>query len=135
MPSNNPTSVTLDVRNSAASGEGWINATGSNGQPYSYRYSGGNQPANNGNVSYGVGGGNAAITLTLAADARYQIQGINFVNDPQGQLSTHGNANTMRVINDSCSGALEAQYKVTVLDTTANATVPCDPMVFNVPTR
>ena len=133
MPANNPTNVTLDVRNFASNGGGWTNVAASNGATYSYLYTGGNQPGNNGAVSYGVGGGNAAITLTLAADPRYQIQGITFVNDPQNQLSTHGNANTTRVINDNCSGELNAQYKVTVLDKTANATVPCDPPITNVP--
>ena len=134
MP-NNPTTTTLDVRNSASNGGGWTNVQAANGATYSYLYTGGNQPGNNGAVHFGVGGGNAAITLNLTADARYQISSIGFQNDPNNQLSTHGNANNTRVINDSCSGELDGKYTVTVLDTTANTTVPCDPEIKNVPAK
>ena len=133
MP-NNPTSTTLDVRNVASNGgDGYTNVQAANGATYSYRYTGGNQPGNNGSVQYGIGGGNAAITLHLTSDPRYQISSIGFQNDPNNQLSTHGNANTMRVINDSCSGPLDGKYTVTVLDTSANTTIPCDPTIKNVP--
>lgn len=137
MP-NNPTSVTLDVRNSSTNGDGWTNVT-VNGAPYSYKYVGGNRPGNDGSVQYGIGGGNAAITLNFASttDARYQFVGdaVNFQNDPNGQLSTHGNASRTRVINDSCNGALDGSYKVNVTDTgtSPNNLIPCDPIIKNVP--
>ncbi len=133
MRANNPTSVALDIRNSAASGGGWTNVVASNGATYSYLYVGGNRPENNGAVTCGVGGGNAAITLNLTSDPRYRIQSVTFVDDPASQLSTHGNAPTMRVINDNCRAELDAQYKVTVLDNTANATIDCDPAITNRP--
>lgn len=111
MPANNPTRVSLDVRDFASNGNGWTTVTASNGAPYSYQYTGGNQPDNNGAVTYGVGGGNAAITVNLVADARYQIHGaIGFANDPAQQLSTQGNAPRTRVVNDKCNAALSAQY-------------------------
>jgi len=130
--SNNPTNVSLDVRNFSSSDPGWVNVTGSNGQPYSYAYSGGNN-GNNGNLQFSIGGGNAATTVSLVADQRYQFQGdVTFVNDPDGQLTSQGNAPRNRVVNDRCSAALpNGQYKITVLDTTANATVPCDPVIIN----
>lgn len=138
MP-NNPTSVTLDVRNSSSSGDGWTNVT-VNGAPYSYKYVGGNRPGNDGSVQYGVGGGNAAVTLNFASttDTRYQLIGddaIHFNNDTNGQLSKHGNASRTRVINDSCTGALDGSYKVNVTDTgtSPNNLIPCDPIIKNVP--
>lgn len=138
MP-NNPTSVTLDVRNSASNGGGWINVNAANGAPYSYLYTGGNQPDNNGTTILGIGGGNAAITLGFASttDARYQFNGsaITFQNDPNSQLSTQGNANRTRVINDRCSAELDGSFKVVVTDTTANTTIACDPAVKNQPMR
>ncbi|HEX2595926.1 MAG TPA: hypothetical protein VHL61_05650 [Luteimonas sp.] len=141
MPNtNNPTSVTLDVRNSSTNGGGWVNVNAANGAPYSYLYTGGNQPANDGSSNFGVGNGNAAITLGFASttDARYQFVGtsvITFQNDPNSQLSTHGNATRTRVVNDSCTGALDGSFKVLVTDTTANTTIQCDPVVKNVPMK
>lgn len=134
MPTNNPTSVFLDVRNSAGNGGGWTDVQASNGQTYSYKYTGGNN-SGDGSVVYSVGGGNAAVTLVFAetADARYQFDGIAFIGDNADQLAAHGNAPRTRVINDRCSAAIDAQYKVTVRDTTANATIPCDPMIKNKP--
>lgn len=135
MPTNNPTSVILDVRNSAGNGDSWTNVVASNGQTYSYKYSGGNQSTNNGSVEYAVGSGHAAITLAFATatDARYRFDGVTFVNDNANQLTAQGNAPRTRVINDRCDAAIDAQYKVTVLDTAANATIPCDPMIRNKP--
>lgn len=132
MPGNNPTNASLDVRNSSTNGDGWTNVNGSNGAPYSYKYSGGNN-GDNGAVSFNVGGGNAATTLTLVADPRYSIQSVSFSGDTAQQLSTHGNAPRNRVINDSCTAPIDAQYKVMVLDSVANATVACDPPIRNIP--
>jgi hypothetical protein len=41
--------VTLDCRNFSTNGDGYTNVTGSNGQPYSYKYTGGTD--GNGNVT------------------------------------------------------------------------------------
>jgi len=132
MPGNNPTNASLDVRDSSTNGDGWTNVNGSNGAPYSYKYSGGNV-SNDGALSFSVGGGHAATTFTLVADHRYSIQSVSFSGDDAQQLSVQGNAPRNRVINDSCTAPLDAQYKVTVFDQTANATVACDPPVRNVP--
>jgi hypothetical protein len=138
MP-NNPTSVTLDVSNSASNGGGWTNVVAANGATYSYLYAGGNQAGNNGALLFGIGGGNAATTLSFATntDARYQFgeNAISFVNDSNNQLSTHGNAPRTRVINDSCTAALDGSYKALVTDTTANTTIQCDPTIKNQPAR
>lgn len=133
MPANNPTNVSLDIRNFPGDSDGWINVVASNGATYSYRYAGGNQ-ANDGSIVYAVGGGHAATTLVFAtADRRYEFADITFVNDDAHQLTAQGNAPRTRVINDRCDAAIDAQYKVTVQDTTANATIPCDPMIRNRP--
>jgi len=132
MPGNNPTNASLDVRDSSTNGGGWTNVTGSNGAPYSFRYTGGNN-GDDGSIHFAVGGGHAAATLTLAADPRYSIQSVSFPGDNAQQLSTQGNAPRNRVINDRCNEAIDAQYKVTVFDSVANATVPCDPPIRNIP--
>lgn len=131
--SNNPNAVSLDVRNFSTSGDGWTNVNAANGQPYSYKYTGGDSNSNNGQVTFMVNGGQAAITVNLIADARYQFVGgcISFVNDPNNQLSTAGNAPRTRVVNGKCSAALNGQYKALVTDTTANTTIQCDPIVIN----
>ncbi len=131
--SNNPNSVSLDVRNSATNGDGWTNVSAANHQPYSYKYTGGNANSNNGNVTYAVGNGQAAITLNLVADSRYKFVDdcITFVNDHNDQLSTSGKAPRTRVVNDKCTAALDGQYKALVTDTTANTTIQCDPRIIN----
>jgi hypothetical protein len=136
MP-NNPTSTTLDVRNSESNGGGWTNVQAANGATYSYLYTGGNQPGNNGSLLFGIGSGNAAITLGFASttDTRYAFDSISFVNDPNQQLSTQGNAPRTRVINDKCTADLDGSYKVLVMDNTANTTIPCDPVIQNQPAR
>jgi hypothetical protein len=133
MPSNNPTNAALDVRDTASNGDGWTNVVASNGATYSYKYVGGNQPANNGSILYSVGGGNAATTLVFATttDTRYQFASITFTDDNAEQLSPHGEAERTRVIKDRCTAAIDAQYHVLVLDTQVNATIPCDPMIKN----
>jgi hypothetical protein len=133
MPDNNPTNAMLDVRDTATKGDGWTNVKASNGATYSYKYAGGNQPANNGSILYSVGRGNAAITLGFAdtTDDRYEFASVSFTDDNAKQLSTEGNAPRIRIINDKCSEAIDAQYHVQVLDTTTEATIPCDPMIKN----
>jgi len=61
------------------------------------------------------------------------VEGDRLARRGAQQLSVQGNAPRSRVINDSCTGPLDAQYKVTVLDQVANATVPCDPPIRNIP--
>ena len=137
---NNPTSATLNIRDSASKETGWTDVKASNGAIYSYQYTGGNQPANNGSILNTVGGGHAATTLRLANtdDARYEFASISFTGDNAEQLSTdaaqltpEGNASQTRVIKDKCTAVIEAHYHVQVLDTKVNATIPCDPMIKN----
>lgn len=128
----NPHGVSLDVRDSPANGDGWTNTTASNGATYSYKYTGGDPDTNNGKVTCTVGSGNVPINLNLAADQRYQIDSIGFTGDNAGQLSTQGNAPRSRVINDRNTAAINANYKVNVIDTgNGNVTVPCDPPIIN----
>lgn len=130
----NPNGVSLDIRNSASNGDGWTNTTASNGQIYSYKYTGGDPSTDNGKVTCTIGSGNAAITLTLIAASQYQIGTITFTGDNASdpQLSTQGNAAGTRVINDKNTVAINANYKVNVTDTgNNNVTVPCDPMIIN----
>lgn len=130
---NKPTSATLDIRDSANNGDGWTEVTASNGATYSYQYTGGNQHANNGSILNALGGGHAATTLGFAktADARYEFDHITFTGDKAEQLRTEGNASKTRVIHDTCTAEIDAQYHVLVRDTEADAILLCDPMIKN----
>jgi hypothetical protein len=128
----NPNGVSLDIRNSPSSGDGWTNTTASNGAIYSYKYTGGDTDSNNGKVTCTIGNGNASINLSLVADSRYEIDSVGFTGDDADQLTTHGNAKRSRVINDKNTSVINANYKVNVIDTgNGNATVPCDPPILN----
>lgn len=127
-----PVNVSLDVRNFSSNGDGYTNVNGSNGRPYSYKFTGGNKSSNNGDVSVVKGGGQAAINVQVGTDARYSITDINF-NPRDSQFSWHGGGNAaVAVIVDTAVAVASVKYTVTVTDSTANCTVPCDPMIQNV---
>jgi hypothetical protein len=127
----NPHEISLDVRNFPAT-EGWKNTQASNGQAYSYKYTGGDPDTNDGTLIFTIGNGNAAVNLNLIADARYNIDNVSFTGDNANQLTARGNAPGSRVINDQNTEVLNASYKVTVMDTGNNdVTIPCDPPIIN----
>jgi hypothetical protein len=128
-----PVNVSLDVRNFSSNGDGYKNVNGSNGQPYSYKFTGGNTSSNNGNVSVVKGGGQAAINVQVGSDPRYSITNITF-NPQDTQFSWHaGGHAAVAVIVDTAVEVASVKYSVTVTDSTANCTVPCDPVIQNVP--
>ena len=127
MPSTN---ATLDVRNFPSNGsDGYTNTTASNNAIYSYKYSGGTD--NLGGMDVKVGQGVATLNLSLDSDQRYSIEGVNFSDDPYNQLTWRGNAPTTGVITDANTEVENAHYSVTVADSTADCTFPCDPMIDN----
>ena len=127
MPSN--ASVSLDVRNFPSNGsDGYTNTTASNNAIYSYCYTGG---THGGDVTF-QGRGQVTLTVHLNSDPRYQINTVGFVNDTNNQLSLQPeNSPTTAVIKDINTVVQDAAYKVTVSDTTANCTIPCDPQINN----
>jgi hypothetical protein len=135
MSTNNPKDVELDVAPGTRNDDGWTPTTGSNGQQYSYRYSGGDSTSARGAISFSVGGGAGVVNLTLVPRERFQFNGscITFQDDPLGQLSARGNAPRTRIIDDRCTAQLDARYKVEVTDTTVSGTIPCDPPIRNNP--
>ena len=129
MPGN-PT-ITLDVRNFAASpGDGYTNTTSSINTTYSYKYSGGD--SNGGNVTF-TSRGRVTIVVQLQSDPRYTINTVGFTGDTNNQLSLVSNphAQTTATIQNLNSVVQTANYKVTVSDSTANCTFPCDPQIIN----
>lgn len=128
MPGN--ASVSLDVRNFASNGsDGYTDTTASNNATYSYRYTGGSD--NGGDVNF-HGRGRVTLTVQLQSDPRYQISSVGFTGDTNNQLTWLAqNAPTTAVIQDLNTVVQNANYKITVSDTTANCTVPCDPQINN----
>lgn len=126
------TNASLDVRNFPSNGsDGYTNTTASNNAIYSYKYSGGSDGA--GGLETRVGSGVATLGLNLDADNRYSIDGVDFTDDPQHQLTWRGNAPNAGVITDANTEVETAHYSVTVADATANCTLPCDPQISNEP--
>lgn len=122
--------ISLDVHNHASSGsDGYINTIASDNAVYSYKYSGGT--GNGGDVSF-TSRGRVNITVKLTHGTRYQIGDVSFANDTNHQLSwLNQNAPYDAVIQNENNVVQTADYKVTVNDSTANCTVPCDPQIIN----
>ncbi len=123
--------ITLDVRNFASSGsDGYTNTTASNGKTYSYKYSGGT--GKGGDATFTRSDGHkVTVVLHLQSDSRYSIDSVAFPVDPNNQLSRKNAAPTTATIQDENTVVQTATYKVTVKDSTANATLPCDPQIIN----
>jgi hypothetical protein len=124
-----PVTVRLDVRN-YPSEPPWHNVTSSNGQTYSYHYEGGSD--GEGDVVF-QGRGAETITIELECDPRYQISACTFTDNPDQQLSSPTPLPARAiVIQDANSKPMsDAYYSVTVTDTVATCTLPCDPYVSN----
>jgi len=127
-----PNSVNLDVRNTATGpAPGYTQVTASNGAAYYYKYTGGSD--GNGNVTVKVGTGQAAITVTVGSDPRYSITNITF-NPTTSGFTWHGGGSAhVGVIVDPANVVEDVKYTCIVTDSTANCTIPCDPVIHNVP--
>ena len=125
--------VDLDIRYVRAEpGDGFTDAGHINGRDYCYKYTGGDDGA--GKLSHVVNHGEATITVHLIADPRYKISDIHFVNDhaTEPQLSKRGRADRSHVFHNKNTREMNAQYKITVIDTgNGNASIPCDPPIIN----
>jgi len=126
--------VTLKIKPGATSGGGWQNTVASNGQTYSFKYTGGEN--DNGGLKTKVGDGAASIALSVDTDNRYAINNVTFTADAYNQLTWRPTAgsNASGAILDANTEAENADYAVLVIDAQANgATIPCDPMIQNEP--
>jgi hypothetical protein len=125
--------VDLDIRYVRAEpGDGFTDAGTINGRTYCYKYTGGDDGA--GKLSHVVNQGEARITVSLIADPRYRIGGIHFTGDhaTEPQLSKLNRADRAHVFHNRNTRAINAQYKVTVIDTgNGNASILCDPPIIN----
>jgi len=127
MPGN-PT-IDLYVQDHGSNGsDGYTDTTASNGNTYSYRYTGGS--GNGGDLTFTQRGA-VTIVLQLKGDRRYTISNVSFPSDPNNQLSWVSNSPTTGVIHNKNDAVQVAEYKVTVSDSAANCTVPCDPQIIN----
>ncbi len=94
-----------------------------------YVFSGGNQ--GNGNVTYSVGGGQAAITIDLVAPRGYSIASIDFdgtgVDNVRYNITQNGGG---AVIIDTCNTPATVDYTVNVT-TSGGGSIPCHPRIVN----
>ena len=124
--------VTLKVKPGATHGNGWHHVTASNGQMYSFKYSGGYQ--DKGGLKTKVGDGAASIDVHVDTDQRYSIDQVHFTDDAYHQLSWVPESASSGVITDVNTQSEDADYAVIVADAQAGgATIPCDPMIQNEP--
>jgi len=132
----NTPQISLDIRLTGSSDPGWKNVKVANGSTYGYRYTGGDDNA--GGLVQTVnpsGNGRDTAPLQLVADNRYQIAGINFLDDPLNQLSWNGSSGRAGSIVDLNTQVETAEYTVIVSDTQAgNVLIVCDPPIRNQPT-
>jgi hypothetical protein len=124
-------SVNLNVQPGANNGRGWVNVLATNGQPYSFKYSGGKN--DNGGLETMVGDGIATINVNLQGNRnRYSILDVSFSGDDYNQLSrTYSGQNA--TITDINTVAETADYAVVVEDSNVHTTIICDPMIKNDP--
>lgn len=129
------TNVNLDVRNFPSNGsDGYTNTTASNNAIYSYLYRGGSD--GHGNIEEIADSISGTITVGIQSDPRYRISTVVFSGDVEHQLSWQpGDSPTSAVITDSDTETGEGTFCVSVSDTTANCTFPCDPQIRNVPPK
>ena len=126
-------SVTLNIRPGSTPGQGWVNVTASNGQPYQYKYQGGHN--NTGGLQTKVGDGTATINLNLSTDQRYTLGNVTFADDTYNQLTWAVNPDfASGTITDVNTQVENAYYQTLVYDAQGgNASIPCDPMIGNDP--
>lgn len=127
------TNVSLDVRNFRSSGsDGYIDTVASNGATYSYLYGGGSD--GRGNIEETADGVSGTITVNLQSDPRYRISGVVFTGDVEHQLSWQPGASPVSaVITDTDTETGSGRYCVSVSDSSAGCTIPCDPEIVNKP--
>ncbi len=113
-------------------GSGWTSVQASNGQTYSYHYSGGTD--GQGAADFPVGSGPQQVQINLICDARYQIQSVTLEGAASHDFSVTGGSDPRsRTINDTDTDVDSVEYSVLVLDTVAKCTIPCDPQIRNQP--
>ncbi|GAA0856075.1 hypothetical protein [Aliiglaciecola litoralis] len=125
-------SVTLDVQKSASVvGSKYINVQATNGQEYSFRYTGGSD--GDGGITEIIGSGPSNITVTVSGFPRYEVSDIQFDNNDHNDLSHRVSADKSSVvITDTDVDPLNGYYKVLIKDTSApQALLWCDPPIKN----
>jgi hypothetical protein len=122
-------SVTLKLK--PGTKKGWQHVNASNGQPYSFKYTGGHE--DRGGLKTRIGDGEATINVSLDTGNRYGISDVTFQYDTNNQLSRTYTTDTA-AITDVNTIVETADYCVVVQDANAgNATIVCDPMISNDP--
>lgn len=132
MPNATP-QINLDIRDWAQNQPGWTNVVASNGETYSYCYTGGGDGA--GGLVQTVGPARDTAPLRVNADPRYKLSSTNpcvFSGDSHNQLTWNGNSPYAGSIVDANSAVEEAKYTINITDAgNGDCNIPCDPRIIN----
>jgi hypothetical protein len=128
MPNNN---AQLDVRNFQTNAPNWSNVQATNGQWYSYSYTGGTD--DHGGYETRTNSGTQTINVQVVADPRYDVTDVRFIDDDFHQLTWRGSSPKAFVITDANTHDTSSHYCVLITDTQAGAEIACDPMIKNDP--
>lgn len=122
--------VSLDCRNfKTTNDDTYTNVKGSNNKWYSFKYTGGTD--NKGNVTV-TKGNPTDVVVTIHADSRYDVSDTDVTNDPKGDISKSKSQKSATFADSASDEEHGIYYKVTVLDTVANATFDADPRIDNI---
>ena len=122
-----PIDARLDIRNRAMpEGSGWANVTASNGQTYSYHYTGGSD--GKGNVT--VTQADQEIVIDLICDPRYHVDGVD-LQDPKGDITPSHTTRRVTLTDSNADKNYDVYYAIDINDTSASCTFRCDPEIHN----
>lgn len=133
-PPNTPKRVILNVGRQASDAPptGWTSVTASDGTRYCYQYSGGDEAQSQGKATFTVNLGEGDIDLQLSSLPQFQIDGVNFSNDPGNNLTWQPSSSRAGRIIDSAITVETPGYCVQIKDTgNGGITFPCDPQITN----
>ena len=126
--------VILDISDSPPADDGWTPVNASDGNRYSYRFSGGTHPHRNGHITHPVDEVTKTVTLKLhkRLKDRYMFDRPVFIFDDDNQLSWHHVTKHSAKFDNKCLKEMDAHYGVRVIDSgNRNATLFCDPAIKN----
>lgn len=134
--------VTLHIHDGDPPGAGWIPVDSSIETPYSYKFTGGNRPRQNGNIVHKIDNVKKAVEISLhqpKKKKRYEFVLTAVIFDDRNQLTRDPVGPETATFHNACTDKMDAQYCVRVRDLEVRdkegefVTVCCDPAIRNKP--